>query len=358
MRIFVAGGTGYVGSRLVPRLLRRGHEVVVLTRDRDRARRRPWADDVAIVQGDVEDSRAVTAAAFDADVLVDLVHGMETGVADFAAAERRGAKALAGAAMLAGVEHVVYLGGLVDEDDALSPHMASRLETGRVLADAGPPVTELRASIVIGAGSASYELVRFVAQAPFPVLLHPHWAEGRCQPVALPDLLDVLVDVVEGGPSGQHHVVEVAGPEQGGYHDLVDLLRAVRGLPPTIQAAVPTVTPPVLTGELLAQLTPLDPATVGPLVASLAVDSVVTGHHDARVGPTDVATALRASLDGRGEYATMPGDPDWVGATLDLDTVLTLLQRLPDLPRRFLPRLDKARVLGVAVDAVNAFRRA
>lgn len=357
MRILVAGATGFVGSRLVPRLLAQGHEVVVLTRDRARAAQRPWGGEVHVVEGEITDARSVTDACFDVDAVVYLVHAMEEAVEDFVASERRAASTMAQAATLAGVDHLVYLGGLADEDADLSPHLRSRIETGRTLADTGTPVTEVRASIVLGAGSASYELIRFASQAPVPVLLHPSWVTGRCQPVALPDLLDVLVEVVLDGPRGPHRIIEVGGPETGAYRDLVDVMRRVRGLPPNLMGPIPAP-PPVLTGTLVSQVTPIDPGTVAPLVASLAHDSVVSDRHESRVLPTGVADALAASLAQQGEYATMPGDPDWVGANLDVGLVVDVLQRLPGLPRRLVPgALAPRNLLSTAADAAVALRR-
>lgn len=357
MRILVAGATGFVGSRLVPRLVAADHEVVVLTRDRERAAVRPWAERVTVVEGAATDARAVTDACFDTDVVVYLVHSMEAGVADFAAAERAAATTMAQAATLAGVAHVVYLGGLADERRDLSPHLESRIETGRVLADAGVEVTEVRASIVLGAGSASYELIRFAAQAPVPVLLHPTWATGQCQPIAVPDLLDVLVDVVATGPTGRHRIIEVGGPETGAYRDLVDVMRAVRGLAPAVTAPVPAP-PPVLTGALVSQVTPIDPGTVAPLIASLAHDSLVSGRFESRITSTGVAEALAASLAGQGEFAAMEGDPEWVGANLDVGLVVEVLQRLPSLPARLLPSgLATPSLLTVVSDVAAAARR-
>lgn len=181
MRVLVTGATGYVGSRVVPRLVADGHDVVVLTRDRARAHARPWADDVTVAEGDVTDAKAATAALAGVDTALYLVHGLVTG-ADFAAVEARGARTFADSASLVGVEHVIYLGGLADDSDPrLSRHLASRLETGRLLADGGPPTTELRASIVLGAGSSSFELIRFTARsAPvLPRLGGPHRRGGR-----------------------------------------------------------------------------------------------------------------------------------------------------------------------------------
>lgn len=329
MHVLVTGATGYVGSRLVPRLLADGHAVTVLTRDAARATARPWGDAVTVVEGDITDARVVTDALMGVDTAVYLVHGM-AGPVDFVAAERTAARRFADNATLAGVGHVVYLGALADDRAAgLSRHLASRLETGRLLADGGPPTTELRASIVLGTGSASFELIRFAAHSA-PVLARPTWSRHRCQPVAVADLLDVLSDAVAAGPQSQHHVVEVGGPDVVAYPDLVDRLRAVEGHARLPAVDVPGL-PPTIAGLAATLLTPIPAGLVAPLVESLAHDTVVAGASDAtRVGTVGVDAAMRAALDGAGSAGGMAGDPDWVGVPADLPaTVAWWATRVP-----------------------------
>lgn len=321
MHVLVTGGTGYIGSRVIPRLLDDGHEVTVLTRDRARAAARPWQDRVTIAEGDVTDGTSVTSALMGVDTALYLVHGM-VGPTDFTAQEARAARVFADNAALAGVGHVVYLGGLADDTDpGLSRHLASRIETGRLLADGGPPTTELRASIVLGTGSSSFELIRFAAHAA-PIVVRPSWSRHRCQPIAIGELVETIATAVADGPRAQHHVVEVGGPETLEYADLVHRLRGVQGLLRLPTVDLPGLPPPVA-GLAATLLTPIPAGLVAPLVESLAHDTVVVeGRHDHRIGAIGVDAAMRAALDAVGIAAGMVGDPGWVGAPSDLPAML------------------------------------
>src|SRR5512145_1376613 len=157
-RILVTGASGYIGGRLVPRLLEQGHEVTCLARDPARLSGRGWR--ARVVAGDVFDSRALGAAMEGVDVAYYLIHSMSAGEAAFAARDRLAARAFGQAAAAAGVRRIVYLGAL--GEGRLSPHLASRRETGDLLRASGVPVTELRAGVIVGAGSASFELIRYL----------------------------------------------------------------------------------------------------------------------------------------------------------------------------------------------------
>jgi uncharacterized protein YbjT (DUF2867 family) len=187
MHVLVTGATGYVGGRLVPRLLDRGHRVRVLVRDAQRLAGRPWADQVEVVEGDVVEDRGLEAACDGIDVAYYLIHAMYAG-GDYADRDRAGARHFARAAREVG--RIVYLGA-IQPDGPPSEHLESRAETGRLLAE-GPPVLEVRAGPIVGSGSASFEMCRYLTER-LPVMIVPRWVEIPVRPVAIRTVLAVLV---------------------------------------------------------------------------------------------------------------------------------------------------------------------
>ena len=221
MKVAVIGSTGYVGGRLVPKLLEEGHEVRCLARTPAKLAGVEWRSDVDVAQADVLDLSSVEQALRGIDVVYYLVHAMGH-AGDFEQADRTGAENTRTAAEAVGVKRIIYLGGLgEDEPDQLSSHLASRHEVGRVLADGKVPVTELRAAVIIGSGSASFEMLRHLDEV-LPAMICPRWVTTtRCQPIAIADVLHYLVavlDVVE--TAGQ--VLEIGGPDVLTYRDMMD----------------------------------------------------------------------------------------------------------------------------------------
>lgn len=208
-RVLVTGATGYIGGRLVPALLDAGHSVRCLARSPDKLSDERWADRVEIAKGDVTDADSLTAAMEGVDSAYYLVHSMG-GSTDFSAEDRNAAATFRDAAAVAGLHRIVYLGGLgADDDPKLSAHLQSRHEVGRVLAEGPVPVTELRAALVIGSGSASFEMLRYLVEI-LPAMITPRWVHNRCQPIAIRDVLFYLVAVLESDDTAGR-ILEIGG---------------------------------------------------------------------------------------------------------------------------------------------------
>ncbi|HVU74645.1 MAG TPA: NAD(P)H-binding protein [Mycobacteriales bacterium] len=265
MRIAVAGATGFVGSALVRALARTEHEVRALSRDPSRFV--GPADEV--VAADVSDASSLPAALRDVDVLVYLVHSLAHH--DFTSRDREAARNVAHAAADAGVQQIVYLGGLGDEDDALSEHLTSRREVESVLGSAGVPVTVLRAGIVIGHGGTSWEILRQLVRR-LPVMVTPRWVTTRSQPISLEDVVAYLVGVI-GNDTAKGRTFDVGGPEVLRYADMLERTARIMGRPLLI-LPVPVLSPG-LSSWWLKLITDVDLTTAQALVKSMTNEVVV-----------------------------------------------------------------------------------
>ena len=292
-RVAVAGASGYVGRRLVARLVTEGHEVVALGR---RADALPDGEGVERRATDVGDADEARAAFTGCDAVYWLVHSMGGGTG-FRERDRQLAASAAAAAAEVGVGRIVYLGGLggADDDGELSEHLASRHEVGAALAATAVPVVELRAAVVLGAGSISFEMLRYLTER-LPVMVCPRWIGTRVQPVAERDLLDVLVAALD-APGG---VYEIGGPDVTTYREMIDVYARVRGLRRRTIVDVPVLTPG-LSARWVDLVTPVDRAISHALIDSLTAEVVVRDPGPAaaafpgeRLGLED---ALRAALD-------------------------------------------------------------
>jgi uncharacterized protein YbjT (DUF2867 family) len=357
MRVLVTGATGYIGGRLVPYLLERGHEVVCAARTPAKLDDRPWRGDVEVARVDVLEPDTLAAACQDIDVIYHLVHSMD-GEPGFAERDRRAAANVRDAAAAAGAGRIVYLGGLGREDDDLSDHLRSRQEVGRVLASGPVPVTELRAAIIIGSGSASFEMLRHLVEV-LPVMTTPRWVSTRCQPIAVRDVLRALGDVIE-TPAAAGKVYELGGPDVLTYAELMQTYAEVAGLRRRIILPVPVLSPK-LSSLWVGLVTPLPTGLARPLIDSLVNEVVV--RDDAfqrdlprpmipaaeafqlaltRIQDLDVATTW-ASAGGAGGLAgatpsatpsspedPQPEDPSWAGGTVFADERVAVSQAPPE----------------------------
>jgi uncharacterized protein YbjT (DUF2867 family) len=293
MHILVVGASGYLGGRLVPLLAERGHELTLLARDpRPLAARFP---DARVVGADLLDPGTLSPALAGIDVAYYLAHSMGEGEAGFAERDRRAARDFALAAAAAGVERIVYLGGLGDDTTGLSRHLASRHEVGAELASHGIPVTEFRAAIVIGSGSASFEILRHLTER-LPVMITPRWVGTRCQPIAVRDVLDYLVGALD-HPEVQG-VVEIGGPDVLSYGDMMLTYARQRGLR-RLMIPVPVLTPR-LSSYWVGLVSPVPAGIARPLIEGLRNEVVVQHPGPARafgLSPLPYPEALRQAID-------------------------------------------------------------
>jgi uncharacterized protein YbjT (DUF2867 family) len=307
VEVLVTGATGFVGGALVPPLLAAGHHVRCLVRRPD-ALSAPWRAHVEVVAGSVEREQHVLRAADGVAVAYYLVHGMDAGLAGLVDRERAAAAAFREAAELAGVGRIVYLGGLVDEEDLprVSEHLYARQQVGEELRAGPVPVTELRAGVVIGSGSASFELLLAAARAP--VELVAPFTTTRTQPLALADLLAVLVAVLD-DPDGGHRVVELGGPDVLTYGELVGVVRSVLGRR-ELARLVLAYLPPEAVALPAASAARLDPSLVLALLQSVRSDAVVRDpagrERYADLLATPVGAAVLAALTGPGPRSAHP----------------------------------------------------
>lgn len=225
--ILVTGATGYIASRLIPRLLEAGYRVRCLARDPRRLGGRAWSRHVEVVRGDVTLPSTLPAALEGVHTAYYLIHNMTYGHG-YTSLELESARVFAAAAAEAGVEHIIYLGGLADPEQHIAPHMRSRIETGRVLREGRVPVTEFRAGVIAGSGSISFEMIRFMTEL-FPVVPGPLWMRNKTQPIAMQNVIDYLSAALT-NPNGRGGVFEIGGPDVTTYGDLMLRYARLRGL--------------------------------------------------------------------------------------------------------------------------------
>lgn len=317
LRILVTGATGYVGSRLVPLLLDRGHRVRTTTTDPDREQ--PWwGDRVETVVMDALDADQVAAACEGVDAVYYLIHGM--GGDDFARTDREAATNFARGVRAHDVSRIVYLSGLVPDvaDDDLSEHIRSRREVERILGDAAPTVVVLRAAVLLGSGSTSFEIIRQVSER-LPVHTIPTWMDSLVQPIAVVDALEALAGALDHAGPSRHF--DVGGPDELRYGALLDTYTSIAGLARP-QVDVPLL-PTALVGTLVGSLTDVPSQTVAALVESLRHDMVAADDDWTALLPEEhrlvgLDEAIRRSLapattgpEDADPMGPLPHDPAW-----------------------------------------------
>jgi uncharacterized protein YbjT (DUF2867 family) len=334
-RVLVAGATGYVGGRLVPDLLAAGHHVTALARDPRKLDGRPFVDDprLEVRQGDVLDAASLAGDLDGIDVAYYLVHSMRGGD-DFEDTDIRAARTFGAACADAGVVRIVYLSGLGEaSDDALSPHLQSRHDTGAALREAGVPVTELRAAIIVGSGSASFDIIHDIV-ARLPVMVTPRWVRSLCEPIAIRDVTWYLVSVLD-EPRTVGEILEIGSGDVMPYEDLLRVCAEELDLP--IRNVTVPVLSPGLSARWLHLVTDVDYAVARPLVEGLRNDVVCTDLRIREWLPHDLSSyrvAVRRALAKR-QHPTVR-ESRWTDAQ-------------PDRPLRIGTTNERNRLMGLRI---------
>ena len=341
VRVLLTGSTGYIGGRLAPRLLEAGYAVRCLARDPRKLDARDWSrhKNAEVVRGDVDDTETLAEHVLGCRHAYYLVHSMIASGGDYAAHDRRLAESFRTAAEQAGVERIIYLGGLGEWGEGLSDHLQSRREVERVLSEGAVPVTTFRAAMIIGSGSASYEILRYLVER-LPIMITPRWVSTRCQPVAIADILHWLIRCLE-EPATTGQTYEVGGDGVRTYKQLMRTMAGELGLPRRLIIPVPVLTPE-LSSRWIGLVTPVTARIAKPLAEGLR-NPVVVREHDVRDAmphqPKTPEEAIRVALE-RTSLAevetswsaagTVPGDPDWAGGRVFVDSRTTIIEATPD----------------------------
>ncbi len=348
--VLVTGASGYIGGRLVPELLAAGYRVRVLSRHPDRLRDVPWWGKVEVVRGDAGEPDAVREALRGVDVAYFLLHSLQLGEG-FEEVERNIARLFAVSARDEKVGRIVYLGGLTPacDEEQLSPHLRSRAEVGEILRASGVPTAELRAAVIIGSGSASFEMLRYLTER-LPAMVTPRWVSNRIQPIAIRDVLRYLVGSAE-LPTDVNRAFDIGGPDVLTYEIMMQRYAAVAGLRRRFIVPVPVLSP-TLSGRWVGLITPVPASIAKPLVESLR-NEVVCGENDIQrylppppEGLLTFEKAVRLALHRvrdaevvtRWSNASVPGapaeplptDPNWAGGSLYTDERRRVVDASPE----------------------------
>ncbi|MDH3197575.1 MAG: SDR family oxidoreductase [Candidatus Krumholzibacteria bacterium] len=338
--VAVAGATGYVGGRLVPRLLDGGCHVRCLVRDQHKILARPWGSNprVSLVLGDLSAEDTVASALAGCRVAFYLVHSMKVARREYARRDREIAGRFARAAHRAGVARIIYLGGLGETGDGLSEHLASRREVESALASTPVPVTVLRAAMIIGAGSASFETLRYLVER-LPVMITPRWVHTECQPIAIGDVLNYLVACLS-TPETTGKTLDIGGAEAATYVDIMQTMARALGLRARRVIPVPVLTPH-LSSLWIHLVTPVSKDIARPLAEGLRNRVVCRNDEASRLMPgrrltiTEAVSAALEAHSGDGsstswtDAGVIPGDPDWAGGKVFVDRRATRVRVPP-----------------------------
>jgi uncharacterized protein YbjT (DUF2867 family) len=339
--VLVTGATGYIGGRLVPRLLDAGYHVRCLARSPKKLEARKWAGhpEVEIVEGDLSDPASIEGALTGCWAAYYLVHSMLATGADYAEEDRRLARNfVAAVGATPSMRRIVYLGGLGETGGDLSEHLSSRREVEEEL-EAGPvPVTTLRAAMIIGSGSASFEILRYLVER-LPIMVTPRWVQTESQPIAVRNVLEYLIRVLEVDETAGR-TLDIGGPEVRSYNDLMQIMAAALGLPRRVIVPVPVLTPR-LSSLWIHLVTPLSHRIARPLAEGLRNRVVCRSSEASELMPQQLLTIREAVDAALGRYESdavetswsnagpIPGDPGWAGGKTFIDRKSTAVNAPP-----------------------------
>lgn len=349
-RILVCGATGYVGGRLVPRLLEEGYVVRCFARRPQKLDEYPWREhpNVEVCGGDLSDEASVATAAANVDAAYYLVHSMISAGSSYARRDRELAQQFASQMRASGVRRVIYLGGLGEMGEDLSLHLRSRREVEMVLRSHGVPTTVLRAAMIIGSGSASFEILRYLVDR-LPIMVVPKWVQTQTQPIAIRDVLRYLVSCLQVGET-TNQTLDIGGVDVVTYKDMMHLMCDEIGLARRIVLPVPVLTPR-LSSRWIGLVTPVTSKIARPLAEGLKNRTVCRDDRAAELMPGPrfgVHQAVDAALGKlkRGEIETrwstageLPGDPSWSGGTVFQDEREMIIDAAPEQAFRAVCRI-------------------
>ncbi len=298
--VLITGATGYVAGRLIPLLLSAGYRVRAMGRSIGKMAARPWGRDpgIELVTGDIMDVASLNKAVAGCGTVYYLVHSMISRKGSYRDADKTGAENMVKAAANQGADHIIYLGGLGDiRHKHISRHLISRNEVGRILQSGPVPGTVLRAAMILGSGSASFEILRYLAER-LPVMVTPKWVSMPTQPIAISNVLEYLKGCLE-HPETRGQTFDIGGPEIVSHRDLFAIFARKAGLPVPVMIPVPVLTPR-LSSLWIHLVTPVPAAIARPLAEGLSLPTVCTEHRIQKIIPQDLLTcgqAIERALD-------------------------------------------------------------
>jgi uncharacterized protein YbjT (DUF2867 family) len=339
--VLVTGSTGYIGGRLVSNLLDRGRRVRCLVRSARKLDRRPWSNhpQLKVIEGDASDKTVVRQAMSGCSAAYYLIHSMLAAGTGYRDRDQELASIFAVAAAEAQLDQIIYLGGLGETGEHLSEHLTSRREVEHVLRDGAVPVTILRAAMIIGAGSASFEILRYLVER-LPIMVTPKWVSTQSQPIAVRNVLHYLAECLD-TPEAIGRTLDVGGPDVMTYRELMQVMVDERGLPRRLVIPVPVLTPR-LSSLWIHLVTPLSAQIARPLAEGLRNKVVCRDDEAARMMPQRLLTVRESIFEALGQLdahdietfwsdaGPIPGDPDWAGGTVFTDRRDTEVAAPPD----------------------------